>query len=836
MSAWNRSPMKTSHLLRSHVATFSVESRTDFYSCNIPGTNRLISVLSCLFSLQPTLCPLCRKPFLPDRAKKLITGDTEGIEEEKALDLLKKRVEALDTEASQLIVLEVERWLASNMHPTLRKAHDVLKEFVVLKLERSVNLRSIRRLEREVHRLRVDQSYEKENASVVEQNLKSQVTELQSKAKLEERRRSASATILRRNPLPVPPEPLPLETLPFFANIQQNTSRSQHVPDPWPSEDIPNILHLDGVPTDQSAEILAPPPHASPDRASLPLSSAPTLDETIDRNTIIPGASPNHRFVPRSVFEEEPVIMSYSTNGLPIFAATPPSVDPFMLATEYVTEYAQGYEEAYRLSQRPPQSSSRRPRHERTNTEPLVLSPISIATPPIASRAVDEIRLSQQPPNTLRGSAISRSSRRPLRLEDFYPASASGNRDDSTTTPTQLERTSSSLSATIVPLVPPEPSEMTLMTSSTVQPPPTSSSALPSTWDGSNAVRSSLPSSPSASAAVLTTSASIPDDASYQSSHISHSSQLPRNHRRWGDVTNISSTSIPTEEVAALPAPNDLRRRSLINAMLSASSAQQSPLRLVEQSPMSVTSYDSWGTVSTLNRGPRGQPFRLAHDIVNVRDLDLRGFDDLTNDSLSRRSSMLSDMGPVFDLQSPPLHFPGQGGGNNGDFVGSNSDSQNRTPRIAPRSLPELDSPALFPTPSSRASDRQWDASSIPDASYGDQHHGTTSPSMPSEDRYRMDAFYGQSSSDGRSQTQSHSSSDSDRSSRTSRHHFSHSSTTASDNPASPQWEGPAPTSGAVNALGLTDISTSPEPRISAPTPVTPSRSFLRSYSNGSYR
>ncbi|KAG6864702.1 hypothetical protein C0991_007774 [Blastosporella zonata] len=135
--------------------------------------------------MQPALCPLCRKPFLPDRAKKLITGEKEGPDDEEALDLVKKLVETVDStnDIRELIVAEVEQWLsAGNTSVILQKSYGVLNELLILRMERDMNLRSIRRLQSDMHRLQVDQSREKENASLTERRLHSQVLELQLKA------------------------------------------------------------------------------------------------------------------------------------------------------------------------------------------------------------------------------------------------------------------------------------------------------------------------------------------------------------------------------------------------------------------------------------------------------------------------------------------------------------------------------------------------------------------------------------------------------------------------------------------------------------------------------
>lgn len=68
---------------------------------------------SCLHTINPRTCPLCRKAFLPERSKKLITGELPPTEAVNEVDLLKRLVISWDLEEEQLVVAttDVERWL-----------------------------------------------------------------------------------------------------------------------------------------------------------------------------------------------------------------------------------------------------------------------------------------------------------------------------------------------------------------------------------------------------------------------------------------------------------------------------------------------------------------------------------------------------------------------------------------------------------------------------------------------------------------------------------------------------------------------------------------------------
>ncbi|KAG6831018.1 hypothetical protein H0H92_013206 [Tricholoma furcatifolium] len=133
--------------------------------------------------MSPTICPLCRKAYLPERSKKLITGEIEAGEADDTapIGLLKRLVESLGTDSQNDVISEVGQWLhAGNVHPPLKKAHYILREYLVLKAEAQGYQRNIRRLEYEIINLRTDQEHDKENASVIERDLQSQVQQLRS--------------------------------------------------------------------------------------------------------------------------------------------------------------------------------------------------------------------------------------------------------------------------------------------------------------------------------------------------------------------------------------------------------------------------------------------------------------------------------------------------------------------------------------------------------------------------------------------------------------------------------------------------------------------------------
>jgi hypothetical protein len=74
---------------------------------------RSIVGYSCLHTVNPRNCPLCRKTFIPERSKKLITGELPTPEGANEIGLLKKLALSWDLQEEQLVEVttEVETWL-----------------------------------------------------------------------------------------------------------------------------------------------------------------------------------------------------------------------------------------------------------------------------------------------------------------------------------------------------------------------------------------------------------------------------------------------------------------------------------------------------------------------------------------------------------------------------------------------------------------------------------------------------------------------------------------------------------------------------------------------------
>ncbi|KAF8547679.1 hypothetical protein OG21DRAFT_1490004 [Imleria badia] len=196
-----------------------------------------IFCLACLRNLSPSACPLCRKSFQPDRVKKLhvagppeLDGATEATIEAEATQLLQRvaLVSGDDVPDVEIIevVTEVEEWLSSNSaddnsHRPLRVSLAALQRYKALQERNERDHAEYRRVRRELKAYRRNAHQDSKTSRAVEESgadalenrelsrLQAEIDSLRGDA--QQPYRNAS------NPLPPPPEPLPLDRFPAFA-------------------------------------------------------------------------------------------------------------------------------------------------------------------------------------------------------------------------------------------------------------------------------------------------------------------------------------------------------------------------------------------------------------------------------------------------------------------------------------------------------------------------------------------------------------------------------------------------------------------------------------------
>ncbi|KAF8622321.1 hypothetical protein AX15_007130 [Amanita polypyramis BW_CC] len=190
---------------------------------------------TCLLAIIPPNCPLCRKPYMPDRMKKLIVDKLEDVDEQQQGDsrreseLLRRLVVCWDDTDERLVNLtrEVDSWLEgrAELHPALRKARTALADYQKLKTRRERDKLTIKILkEREKMT-----SFERDQTQAVELSMSDRIRELETKlAETEVDRQILLTQIAKhklKNPLPQPPEiPVPLNQLTATPHIPSSTS------------------------------------------------------------------------------------------------------------------------------------------------------------------------------------------------------------------------------------------------------------------------------------------------------------------------------------------------------------------------------------------------------------------------------------------------------------------------------------------------------------------------------------------------------------------------------------------------------------------------------------
>ncbi|KAG5652064.1 hypothetical protein H0H81_006461 [Sphagnurus paluster] len=753
--------MSLGHPLRSHVVISSAE-------------------------IDPALCPICRKPYLPNRSKKLITGEGES---DVPIRLLQRLVLSWDTnEDWRERTSEAEGWLrAGNTNPLLLKACDLIRAYEQIKSEQYTNQRSIHQLKRELEAREVEEIRYKENASAIEQSLLSRIAELNTK-----------------NPLPRPPEPYPY-TYPH--NRDSHTTTSQAVVDEH------GTLHINGVSGDRKGKgRAAPTPSLRESNVETSFSSPmrPTsVEDATHKNGIIPGAPPNQRFVPTSVFESEASADSWTghSDSANHIVEEPATIDSYAMVEDYIAEYAGGYVEGFLTSQRQAApSSSRRTRTSRgavglpapvppssdPSTEPRGSSSRPTSHPRSLGAFIRPAQAPADPPSQTR-----RASRRPRRLGDLISHSST--------------------------LPSPPPSAPAQQTSTT-----TFSTNRPSTMDESwgNHLYTQFPATASidANRQVHATTQGAPVPTPESSHNTFNAPAIPtpsrpaadrvaalgsrhRPQRRLSDLTDIETTWQPPENPPRPPQdpPPSLRRRSAVIANVpptaSTTFANDAPRRDDVARPSAIhlggtsdraslaASMDSWYSITSLPEA-RNRPFAPAHDVNSVSDLDLRRFEDL---ALSPSHSLQDGASLVLFQQS-----------------GVEPDNLSRTPRSL------LSEPPQVPWGFDRPYQEPENARPLPVPSQSS--YDTIPPSIPHPSSLRPAHTRRPSATVAAPAVQPQ------QATTQSPWTFSHNYST--------------PSRSSSNALGLSvdTTRTSPDrPRISAPTPITSTRQFLRSFSHDGY-
>ncbi|KAI5994838.1 hypothetical protein EDD15DRAFT_2366358 [Pisolithus albus] len=234
--------------------------------------------LTCLRNLSPSACPLCRKTFRQDSVKKLhiaeppeLDGASEGPENAQLLALLQRVAlvsieDAPDDEVVQVLT-DVDEWLSQHSEEPdsnrpLRFAVAALRQYKALQDQTARDKAEHKRLRHELKHSRKSADHDLQTSQAVRESLLTEIEELKAthsrrseisrlQAKIDSLKNGQSNHTSYRNtsnPLPMPPEPLPLDRFPPFLRPGANstdplldaTSYPSHTQKPRQSAHLPN--------------------------------------------------------------------------------------------------------------------------------------------------------------------------------------------------------------------------------------------------------------------------------------------------------------------------------------------------------------------------------------------------------------------------------------------------------------------------------------------------------------------------------------------------------------------------------------------------------------------
>ncbi|KAJ7706376.1 hypothetical protein B0H17DRAFT_1326041 [Mycena rosella] len=259
---------------------------------------------TCLVTVEPTNCPLCRKAFNRERIKKLHIDRPEIDPEADLLHRVAFAYEAEDDTKLQLST-DIEAWLTGRPdddHLALRKSWAAFQAHTKLAEKRAIDKRKIKRCEHILNQRIQENEEDRDTFKAIESSLRDQVSQLTAYVFLFPAASSLTCAVVfpsrQMADLEAQVNPLRLELTKL-----QHLSRYQHTNNPLPPP--PEPIPLDRFPafaraTAESAEGYAA--YFTPDDGK---GKQPVYNNIYQQNptgnVIIPGATPSQRVIPTEV-------------------------------------------------------------------------------------------------------------------------------------------------------------------------------------------------------------------------------------------------------------------------------------------------------------------------------------------------------------------------------------------------------------------------------------------------------------------------------------------------------------------------------------------------------
>ncbi|KAF8815562.1 hypothetical protein BYT27DRAFT_7193308 [Phlegmacium glaucopus] len=299
----------------------------------------------CLFALSPYICPLCRKRFEPNKAKKLHVDRPENVDENRENDLLQRLTVSWEAPEDQLraLTFEVDTWLDTRADDTcivLRKARAALARHLELKKVETTLENDLADVRARCEDMELNYNAVHRQAVATEAKLKADNNALireneELKAEVKVLRTASEQHSLKKNPLPRPPKPISTDYIPTFPQAMAQDRVRFNLPS--------------GSPYAQSFEVESRKRHKGKVKSQDHRLISPTSQHPHPLPTQLPKMDPS---------EEPPALISHfghdsprqcristpaPSSGLKLyFENTNQPLDLFELTHTYLREYSQG--------------------------------------------------------------------------------------------------------------------------------------------------------------------------------------------------------------------------------------------------------------------------------------------------------------------------------------------------------------------------------------------------------------------------------------------------------------------------------------------------------------
>ncbi|KDR79228.1 hypothetical protein GALMADRAFT_277717 [Galerina marginata CBS 339.88] len=315
----------------------------------------------CLYTNSPPLCPLCRKPYQPNKMKKLHVDRPENIDDHREIDLLQRLAISWDTPEEQLeeLTAEVDLWLRDRSDDSciaLRRARAALTKHREFEEAEAAFEDAQRELTEQLEEHKMLYRREQTQAAVSSEAYGAKIDSL-TKCVCSLKLEIESLQIITQrytrpgnNPLPRPPEPISTDHVPTFeqAMSESGTLGVRFAELPVSPRSIYSFEIESSRSSRKKGKSKVTPSEASYfDDANLspnPRYQTATSPSASSSHYVRPHVAQSTTPAPSSQYDHSPNKQSTRAPGLQLhFDNTAQPLDAFALTHAYLREYSTGF-------------------------------------------------------------------------------------------------------------------------------------------------------------------------------------------------------------------------------------------------------------------------------------------------------------------------------------------------------------------------------------------------------------------------------------------------------------------------------------------------------------